>query len=204
MSGTGRKIGLMGGTFNPIHNAHLALAERAADVFCLDEVWFIPSRNPQYKDTTGILSEEDRLQTVKLAVEGNERFRVSDIEMKREGATYTVDTLEELHLQYPDDEFFFIIGGDSLMNFRNWRNPSRISELAVIAATGRGGCSDEEIKDMITSLNNNFPGKFLYFSFPTMEISSTYIRETLKEGGSVRYLLPDKVIDYLKEIKYTT
>lgn len=201
MSNSGRKIGLMGGTFNPVHNAHLALAERAADVFCLDEVWFIPSRNPQYKDTTDILSEEHRLESVKLATAGNEKFRVSDIEMKREGATYTVDTLEELHREYPDYSFYFIIGGDSLMNFKNWRNPSRISELAVIAATGRGGFEDEEIKDMINDLNNTFPGEFRYFSFPAMEISSTYIRETLKNGGSVRYLVPDPVIKYLKEIR---
>lgn len=199
-----KKIGLMGGTFNPIHFAHLAMAERATDVFELEETWFMPSKSPMYKDNSNILPEHHRMNMVKLAIEGNERFRASDIEFLREGPTYTADTLKVLNELYPDYDFFFIIGGDSLMNFETWVRPEEISARCTVAACIRGGYAADALIDKTKELSEKFKGEFVYFSFPESDISSTYIRKSVEEGNSVKYLVPDSVINYIYDNRLYT
>ena len=114
-----KKIGILGGTFNPIHNGHLALGQAAMEQYDLEEIWLMPSKLPPHKSHFAILSEEHRLTMTKLAAQINKNFIASDFELKREGLTYTADTLELLTKEYPDYKFYFIVGGDSLIKFKS-------------------------------------------------------------------------------------
>ena len=116
-----RKIGILGGTFNPIHKGHLALGKAAMEQYDLEEVWLMPSKLPPHKSHFAMLSEEHRLAMTKLAAQTDVRFKPSDFELGREGLTYTADTLELLTKEYPDVRFYFIVGGDSLIKFMHWQ-----------------------------------------------------------------------------------
>lgn len=196
----GQKIGIMGGTFNPIHNGHLLLAEMAYEQFGLDKVLLMPNKKPYYKEIEGGISEEDRKAMVALAAKENPRFEFSDIELARDQITYTVDTLETLHKNHPDNEYYFILGEDSLDYLESWKNAERIMELAVIIAAGRDD-PDERIDRMIKDLNERYEARIVRLYSPNLEISSSYLRKALKEGHSCRYLVPDSVLCYIKEKK---
>lgn len=197
-----KKIGILGGTFNPIHNGHLALGMAAMEQYSLEEVWLMPSRLPPHKSLFGILPEKERLALTNLAAKTNKRFIVSDYELKREGLTYTADTLELLTKEYPDVKFYFIIGGDSLVDFLKWRRPERILELCTLLTAGRAGIEAARVEQAAEKLRKRFPNAELgTVLLPDFPISSREIREAFYTGESIRVkaFLPAEVFSYLKE-----
>lgn len=195
------KIGIMGGTFNPIHNGHLTLASTALLQYALDEVWFMPSGLPAHKSNSELLSADIRLAMVKLAIAGNKHFVASSFEIDREGFTYTADTMTALAKEYPDAEFFFIIGGDSLMKFHHWVKPEVISAHATLLAAGRNGYSQEEIEQQTERLSLNFGTRVLLLDMPEIAISSREIRSYCKVGNyeEIKAFVPEPVLKFMIE-----
>lgn len=192
-----KKIGIIGGTFNPIHIGHLSLAERVMDDCCLDEIWLIPTGCSYMKQNTEVLPGEERLMMTQLATEGNSRLKCLDIEVKRSGYTYSYETLEQLVKEYPDYEFYFIFGADCLFAIENWKFPERIFENCTVIAAARNGSSLSGMEDKIKELNTKFHAKIVLYSFLNLEISSTELRERIRLGKSVKYLIPDKTLEYI-------
>ncbi|MDO4555171.1 MAG: nicotinate-nucleotide adenylyltransferase [Lachnospiraceae bacterium] len=195
-----KKIGIMGGTFNPIHNGHLVLGQTAYEQFHLDKILFMPTRNPYYKKINQSATLEDRIAMVKLAIEGNEAFAFSDLEMQRDGAIYTVETLKILTQNNPDTEYYFIMGADSLYHFETWKEPEAILKMAFLLVAARDDVSSHAIEGQIEYLENKYEeGRIHCLYTPNLEISSNNLRRRCKEGRSIRYLLPQKVEQYILE-----
>lgn len=193
------KIGIMGGTFNPIHNGHLLLASAALTQYVLDEVWFMPSGLPAHKSNAELLPAGQRLSMVELAISGKKGFVASSFEIDRNGFTYTADTMMALAEEYPDVEFFFIIGGDSLMKFHHWVKPEVISSHAVLLAAGRNGYSKEEIENQAEQLKQKFGTKVLLLDMPEVKISSREIRSICRTGNyqEVKNDVPEAVLEFI-------
>lgn len=197
-----KKIGILGGTFNPVHNGHLALGEAAMEQYGLAEVWLMPSKLPPHKPHFAILPEKHRLAMTELAAKTNKRFVVSDFELLREGLTYTADTLELLTREYPDCRFYFIVGGDSLVNFFSWRQPERILKLAALLGAGRAGIGAEAITAAAEALRKAVPGAEIgIVQLSDYPVSSKEIRRAFFTGEAerVRPFLPEAVYRYLTE-----
>lgn len=197
-----RKIGILGGTFNPIHKGHLALGLAAMEQYDLEEVWLMPSKLPPHKSHFTMLSEEHRLTMTKLAAQTDARFFASDFELQREGLTFTADTLELLTKDYPDVKFYFIVGGDSLIKFPHWRRPERILELATLLGAGRAGYDEAAVNMAAEDLRHHFPNAEIgTIMLPDYPISSNEIREAFFTGESkqVKEYLPENVWDYLQK-----
>lgn len=177
------QIGIMGGTFNPIHIGHIEIAKAAFFEFNLDEVWFMPNHIPAYKNEDMIISGKDRLAMVSLAVKDIPYFKVSDYELKREGNTYTSETLTRLHHDYPKHEFYFIMGADSLFYFEKWKNPATIVKYTAILAAPRNEKSLPEMRERVNVLNKIFKGEHFYLiDCPKIDCSSSEIREMLNHN----------------------
>lgn len=198
MNQTKQKIGIMGGTFNPIHNGHLLLAEAARDTLYLDQVLFMPSGNSYMKDSASIVSKEDRIQMTALAIQGNPYFSLSLLETNRQGATYTCETLTELKNTMPNHEFYFILGADSLYSIDRWKNPEIIMKNCILTAAVREG-NLNDIEKKARSLKEQFQAEVILLPERNIDISSTEIRQRLKDGRSVKYMLPDQVLEYIRE-----
>lgn len=196
-------IGIMGGTFNPIHNGHLALAKAAMEQFPLDTVWFMPSGLPAHKSNAELTDGSHRLKMTELALAGQKGFEASDFELKQKGYTYTADTLSELARLYPDDTFYFIIGGDSLMKFLSWRSPDVILKKAVLLAAGRHGFSEEELQTQAEFLQNTYNAKVYFVEMEEIAISSHEIRAYCRQGQyeKISEYLPKTVLDYIRDQK---
>lgn len=194
-----RKIGVMGGTFDPIHVGHLMLAEWAADAADLDQVWFIPTGRSYMKNDREILPGRERLRMTELAVAGNSRLKCLDLEIERGGYTYSYETMEQLKAQYPSDTFYFIEGADCLLTMENWKCPERLLASCTVLAAMRDGASKEQLEEKRAELLEKFGGDIRLISFPQLDISSTGIREMLRKGASVRYMIPDSVRTYIEE-----
>ncbi len=194
-----KKVGIMGGTFDPIHIGHLLLAQQACAQFALDKVLFMPSSQPPHKDTRQVTSAVHRQAMTKLAVQGNSRFIYSDLELLRTGTTYTSDTLTELHTRYPDTIFHFIMGADSLFAVDSWHEPEKIFQQAVILAANRMEVPKEEIKRQIEYLRRRFSGQVCLIDMPDIAISSRDVRKRRKNGLPIRYYVPDSVYEYIME-----
>jgi len=197
-----RKIGILGGTFNPIHKGHLALGQAAMEQYDLEEVWLMPSKLPPHKSHFTMLSEEHRLAMTTLAAQADARFSASDFELRREGLTFTADTLELLTKEYPDVKFYFIVGGDSLIKFNSWRRPERILELAVLLGAGRAGYEEKAVNEAAEGLRKQFPkAEIGTVLLPDHPISSNAIREAFYTGcpEQVKQYLPEAVWAYLQE-----
>ena len=193
-----KKIGIMGGTFNPIHFGHLILAETSYHQFDLDQVLIMPTKNTYYKRMNHLVSEEDRTRMVQLAIEGNDHFRLSLEEINREGTTYTVETLRNLTAIHKNVEYYFIMGADSLYHMETWKDVEEILSMAVIVVAGRGSeGSGSSLNSQIEYMENKYDARILKLSSPVMEISSNDIRRRIREGESIRYLLPDSVRNYI-------
>lgn len=193
------RIGIYGGTFDPIHYAHLILAEQCRDQCQLDEVWFIPAAQPPHKMTVSISDAKHRCDMVEFAIAGNSAFRLNKIELQRTGPSYTYETLEQLQSEDTSRELFLLIGADSVRDLPQWRRPERILELATIVAVNRG---DEPIPDgaALKAIGGELnPPRIRNVRMPGFDLSSTEIRRRIREGKSVRYLVPRAVEAYITE-----
>jgi nicotinate-nucleotide adenylyltransferase len=191
-----KKIGIFGGTFNPPHIAHLIHAESVRSQMRLDKIIFIPSGNPPLKNT-GVIHSGHRLNMAKLAFEHNENFEVSDLEIHNaSGKSFTVDTLKKLHRLYKknDIKLYLIIGMDNLIDFPKWKSPEKVITLSEVVVINRPGYSREEV-------HVNFTKKVRFVLVPSLDISSTMIRKMIKERKSVKYLVPDSVLEYIVQNK---
>jgi nicotinate-nucleotide adenylyltransferase len=188
-------VGILGGTFDPVHLGHLLLAEQARVQLTLDEVLFIPAGEPWRKSHRAVTPAEHRLAMLRLAIQGNSAFGISDIEVRRDGPTYTADTLEALAGERLDDAFWFILGADALWDLPNWREPGRIVKHALLAVAQR-----ESHEAAPAELNlPELVGRITSFECPRIDISSTDIRARAADGLSIRYLTPDAVGAYIEE-----
>lgn len=193
------RIGIMGGTFNPIHTAHLILAENAYEELKLDKIYFMPSKKPPHKLNEIILNDEHRIEMIELAIMNNPHFEISCMELEREGITYTADTLEELNRDYPQNDFYFIMGADSLFQIEEWCNIEQIFKLSHIAAAVRDHSTYEDVTGQITYLTENFHARIHLLTTPNMDISSKMLRQNIKNGKSIRYYVPDPVLKYISD-----
>ena len=177
------RIGVFGGTFDPVHVGHLAIANAALDELRLDRVYFVPARRSPLKHDGPIASPEDRLAMLNAAIADEARFRVSRVEVDREGPSFTVDTLESLR---GEGELFLILGSDAYADFDRWREPERIRELATVVLAARPGAP-------------NAPAGMRMLDAPLMDISSRELRARAARGRSLRYLVPEAVLRYIEE-----
>lgn len=186
-------IGLLGGTFNPIHLGHLRLGEEARERFKLSKVWFIPNPEPPHRPRGKVLAPaEERFRLVQLAVESNPDFEVSRVELDREGLAYTVETVARLRETFPEHAFHFLTGADSLLN--DWRELDRLlGLLASFVAARRPGFDWELLERRLDSLGLTNRAKIVRFDMPALEISASDIRQRRLEGRSIRYLVPEAV-----------
>lgn len=187
------RLGLLGGTFDPVHYGHLLLAEQCREQCALDAIWFLPSGAPPHKQQAAITEPRQRVEMLRLAIAGHEAFSVNEMELSREGPTFTVDTLQEVLAEHPDYELFFLIGGDSLRDLPTWREPRRILELATIVAVNRGG---EELP-AIPLLDE--PGRIQRVTMPGIGLSATDIRRRVAARKSIRYMTPRAVEVYIEQ-----
>lgn len=190
------RLGIMGGTFDPIHYGHLVAAEQAFDDLGLDLVVFMPAGRPAFKQDRGVTSGEDRFAMTLLATADNPHFVASRFEVDRDGVTYTADTLRLLRSLYPDNvEFYFITGADAITEIVTWRDADDIARLAHLVAATRPGYDLDRAWDTIAASGLDFD--VTYLSVPALAISSSYLRERVGAGQSLRYLTPDPVTGYL-------
>lgn len=195
-----RKIGIMGGTFDPIHIGHLVLGEVAYEQFGLDKVRFMPAGNPPHKrNRDGRASDAQRVAMVRDAIAGNDRFELSMAEMNVDGLSYTYLTLERFLEQNPDEDLYFIIGADSLFDFEKWKNPDIICKLCKLIVATRNQTSDAALDCQIAYLEQKYGGTFLKLNTTDLDISSKMLRNWVKDGKSIRYYVPESVRNYIQE-----
>lgn len=195
----GKKIGILGGTFNPIHCGHLYLAESAMKAASLDEVLFIPSGLSYMKNQREILSPVDRMEMVKLAIRDYPNFNTSSIEINKVGNSYSYETILELKEQYRDVEFFFLTGADTLFSMERWKNPDIIFREVAILAAYRIGVSLEALQQQISYLQGKYAANIHLTAITHVDISSTDIRQLIKRGDSIHGLVPSAVECYIKQ-----
>ena len=192
------RLGILGGTFDPVHRGHLALARAAGDEVGLEKVMFVPAGQPWRKAGRMIASLEDRLAMLQLALEGEEAFEIGTLEIGPAGPSYTVDTLEALRVDQPDDELFFILGQDALGDLPNWHRPERILELAKLAVARRADVSREALE----GAGRRLPGmleRVVWLEMPLVEVSATEIRERARRGQPLVGMVPAAVADYIQQ-----
>ena len=189
------KIGIMGGTFDPIHSAHLLIGEAAREEYGLDRIIFMTGGNPPHKtDTT---PAKARFTMTRLAISDNPYFTDDDYETEKTEKSYTVHTLEYLKDKYPNDDLFFIIGEDSLRDLPVWYKPEEILSMCTLLVFPR--VSRETLADTIGKMRLKYGDNILPIDAPVIGISSTDIRDRISKGKKIKYMLPDKVIEYIKE-----
>ena len=194
------KVGIMGGTFNPIHLAHTEMAKVCLRQQDLDKILFMPSKNPPHKKDKSIWPENERAVMVKLAVSEYDKFVFSDFELQRKGTTYTADTLRLLQEENPDDNYYFIMGADSLLYLDKWYRPQEILKRAVILAIGRDGSTPDELKEKRKELIKQYDKADIRFvHMRQMDISSSMIREGIAHGENMEKYLDKEVWNYINE-----
>jgi nicotinate-nucleotide adenylyltransferase len=182
------KIGILGGTFNPIHIGHLILAEEAREKLELDKIIFVPAYLPPHKDNSDIADARHRYTMVKLAIKTNRYFSLSDIEIKRDGRSYTIDTMKEFKKVYPKDELYFIIGSDLLKYLDEWKDLGDIIKMVKFITVTRPGYPLEKIPSYITTV-----------AIRAVDVSAFEVRKAIKEDRSFRYLVPERVLNYINK-----
>ena len=194
-----RKIGIMGGTFDPIHIGHLMIAQQACDQFALDQVLFLPSGDPPHKNASQVTGKAHRGAMVEQAIQDNWKFVLCRTELDRSGKSYTIDTLRELkrHAKDEDVELFYIIGADVLFDLETWKDCRQVFQLCSFLIFGRSGYTPSEMKDKIAMYAAQYQAKMFLFDVPNMEVSSTFLRACISKGRSVKYYMPDDVITYI-------
>ncbi len=192
-----RRIGIMGGTFNPIHQGHLILAEQAREYCELDEVLFVPSGNSYMKDSDEILDGKTRISMTALAIEDNPFFALSSMEVEREGATYTCETIRELIGTQPRAEYYFILGADALFSIESWKEPEEIFKSCILVAAARDSQDTFSLTEKAMELQTKYQAGIVILPERKIDISSTEIRSRIRKGKSVRYMMPEKVFHYI-------
>jgi nicotinate-nucleotide adenylyltransferase len=195
MPGVGRRLGVMGGTFDPIHYGHLVTAEEALVQFALDEVVFVPTGVPWMKAGRGVSPAEDRYLMTVIATASNPRFRVSRVEVDREGPTYTIDTLRMLGEENPDAELYFITGADAMLEIFEWKESEEVLTLAHFIAATRPGYDLARFEKAAPTRHPNVS----LMNIPALAISSTDVRARVGEGRPIRYLVPEGVKSYVEK-----
>lgn len=194
------RLGILGGSFNPVHYGHLLLAESAREQLALDEVWLIPAAVSPFKVGQEQAPAKARLEMLELALAGSEHLRASSLEIDRGGISYTVETLAEIARQQPAAKLFLLMGADALRDFPNWREPARICELATPAVVRRGGAPDPDFSSLVSLV---FPERrseirSAQVQMPLIELSSTELRARAAAGHSLRYRTPRAVEKYIE------
>jgi len=191
------KIGILGGTFNPIHIGHLIVAEHIREFFPLDKVIFIPAGVPPHKKH--VETWNDRFNMVNLSIMTNPNFLVSSIEIEREGNSFTIDTIKILKYNYVNDDLFFIIGADSLLDLKNWHKFDELLKLVKFIVVGRECISEKSILDNIEQLKSSYGSNIYYLWAPLINVSSTEIRKKVNNNKSIKYLVTESVENYINE-----
>jgi nicotinate-nucleotide adenylyltransferase len=192
------RLGVFGGTFDPIHTAHLRVAEEVADALRLKQVLFVPAGRPPHRRQPHAAPEQ-RLAMVRLAVAGNPRFAVSDLEIRKSGPSYTVETLAELRRTHPRDRLFFLLGLDQLAELRHWHQPERLLELCHLVALSRPGQAEPKASVLLGPNGRRLPARaYTLVRVSALDISATAIRRLARKGASLRYLVPESVRAYLQ------
>lgn len=194
-----QKIGFMGGTFNPIHNGHLLLAEWAYDFLKLDRILVIPAGEPYKKAGSYILEGTERFRMVELATKDISYMEPSDIELRKTGYTYTFETLDSLKEQFPDGEFYFLCGADNLFTIETWKDPQKIFEKCTLVAATRNETSSEEMEAKKKELEEKYGAHIILLPFMNYSVSSTIIRDRIQKEQSIRFLVPEAVRKYIED-----
>lgn len=194
------RIGIMGGTFDPIHNGHLQLGIQARTEYGLDQIWFMPSGQPPHKKDHRVTDAAVRMEMAKLAVEGQEGFLLSDFEIRRPGNTYTAQTLKLLREAHPETVFYFIIGADSLYDIEKWYRPDQVMRQAILLVAARDCDWDHPTLDtQISCLKEKYGARICRLHCREMHVSSEEIRAMASRGESLEGLLPAPVLNYVKQ-----
>lgn len=186
-------IGLYFGSFNPIHTGHLIIANHVLEYADLDKIWFVVSPHNPLKESHNLLNEYDRLHLVELAIKDNNKFRASNVEFHLPKPSYTIDTLTYLSEKFPLEKFTVIMGSDSYQNLPRWKNYQKILEYYKVVVYERPAFEVDK---------NNLPANASVLQAPLLEISATHIRNQVKQGRSIRYLVPDTVMECIAENRY--
>ena len=194
-----KKVGILGGTFDPIHTGHLILAETACEAFSLDYVLIMPNGNPPHKPGQVNASMEQRTRMAELAASDNDHFRVSDFEKTPQDYHYTYETLEFLTQEHPDTDYYFILGADSLVHFHTWKEPERICKCCRILAATRDRMETSVLKKHMERLALEMGACIEPLETPNIDISSNMLRARVRKGRSIRYYVPDTVEAYIRE-----
>lgn len=199
------RLGLFGGTFDPIHFGHLLLAEQCREQCGLDEIWFLPAGAPPHKQDTVISAGRIRAEMLELAIAGHRAFAVNCMELDRAGTTFTVETLQHLHEENPSRKLFFIVGADSLEDLPTWREPRQIARLATIVAVNRGvspsaeNAQHAQLDAVRKALGQAVADRIQFVTMPGIGLSATDIRQRVRQGRSIRYMTPRSVEQYIVE-----
>ncbi len=197
MNNKRHRVGIMGGTFDPIHLGHLILGESAWQQFELDKVLFMPSGNPPHKKNRNGASNWQRTEMVRLAIASNPHFELSLEEMHEEGYVYTKETLRRLRAQNPDTDYYFIMGADSLLSFDTWNSPQEICDQCILTVAVRDSMEPETLDHKIEELKKLYHADIRKLESPNLDISSRNIRLWRAQGQSIRYYVPDAVMTYI-------
>ncbi len=196
---TSKAIGVMGGTFDPIHFGHLVTAESAYESFSLCEVVFVPAGDPPHKEPKAVTDAEHRLEMTRLATEDNPHFCVSSVEVAREGHSYTVDTMRHFREKYgAEAELYFITGVDAILQIPSWNNAEGVFEVCRFIAATRPGYSLSELMQFTEQLQPEYRDRIHVLEVPALAISSTDLRRRVREGQSIKYLVPEPVQRYIE------
>jgi nicotinate-nucleotide adenylyltransferase len=192
----GARIGILGGTFNPPHIGHLVCAQEAYVQLGLDRVVLMPVSAPPHKEIPEDPGADVRLEMCRLAVAGDERLDVSDLEVARGGSSFTVDTLREIHAANPGDELTFIVGGDMAQSLPTWREPEALLSLATLGVAERAGAARADIAARLAPLHGE-EGRVRFFEMPRIDVSSSFLRRRVSEGKPIRYYVSDEVAQFI-------
>lgn len=185
------RVGILGGTFNPPHVAHLVCAQEARAQLELDHVVLMPVHTPPHKEAVGDPGAEVRFEMCRAAAAGDPGLRVSRLELDRGGPSFTVETLRALRSATPQDELTFIVGGDQAQGLPTWREPGALLELAVLAVAAREGIGREDVRTRLAGLVP--PGRVVFFDMPRIDVSSSDVRRRVASDRPIRHLVPDAV-----------
>ncbi len=196
-----KSIGILGGTFDPIHNGHLYIAQEALNAFNLDKVIFVPGGNPPHKRDKNITSPSIRYELVKMAIREYPEFSISDYEINKKGYSYTYETLEHFKEKEENAQIYFITGADCLMHIYEWKNVHSILKLCNFVVFNRPGYSREEILKQKLKVENQYKKEILLLDLLNIEISSSYIRDKIKAGVNMEYFMPPAVYNTIITLK---